>query len=289
MDVSIIIPVYKRLEWLGKCVEGLMAQTFGGSFEIIIVDDGSPNEPDIRAAVAGLQTAGRPAVRYLGKPHRGPAAARNSGVNSSAGTILCFIDDDSITDRNWLNEITRPFREGAAALVSGRTYSFDRLSSFPLLLEKTVYAGKSWATCNIAYRRDAFEALGGFDEYFTEPSWEDNDLGIRAGWAGYVHAYNELAVVYHPHERSVEEYRKKCLLNGRGAAAFSRKYLLRKPVWGIGTPLAMARRLGYAFYPSSWRKDISSRRYLKFLWSYYSLVGFIGTLKGTGKWKKPEE
>lgn len=68
---------------------------------------------------------------------------------------------------------------------------------FPLLLEKVVYLGKTWAICNIAYWRDVFEKFGGFDETFADASWEYNDLGIRARWAGYKHIVNEDAIVYH--------------------------------------------------------------------------------------------
>lgn len=244
------------------------------------MDDGSPNESEMKSTAEKLAGSENISIKYLGNIHAGPAAARNYGVRSSSGRIICFLDDDSIPDKSWLSEIVNPFRNSdSIALVSGKTLSYDRKASLPLLLEKTVYSGKCWATCNIAYRRDAFEALGGFDESFTEPSWEDNDLGIRAKWAGYIHVYNKQAVVYHPHEKSIEEYKKKCLLNGRGAAVFSRKYLLKKPLWGIATPIVMSRRLIYGMLPSVWKNKTINEAYLKFLWSAYSLRGFINEIK----------
>lgn len=245
------------------------------------MDDGSPNESEMKSAAEKFSGPGNITIKYFRNIHTGPAAARNYGVHASSCKILCFLDDDSIPDRSWLSEIVKPFlNSDSIALVSGKTLSYDRMASLPLLLEKTVYSGKSWATCNIAYRRDVFEALGGFDESFPEPSWEDNDLGIRAKWAGYIHVYNEQAVVYHPHERSIEEYKKKCLLNGRGAAVFSRKYLFKKPLWGIGTPLVMSRRLLYGIFPSVWRRKTINETYLKFLWSFYSLQGFWRAMTG---------
>lgn len=280
-DVSIVIPVYRRTEWIGKCIKKLTEQEFEKAFEIIIVDDGSPNESEMKSTAEMFSGPENISIKYLRNRHAGPAAARNCGVRSSSGRILCFLDDDSIPDKKWLKEITLPFQKSeSTGLVSGRISSFDRDSMFSLLLEKTVYSGKSWATCNIAYRRDVFEALGGFDESFPEPSWEDNDLGIRAKWAGYIHVYNEQAVVYHPHEKSIEEYKKKCLLNGRGAAVFSRKYLFKKPLWGIGTPLVMSRRLLYGIFPSVWRRKTINETYLKFLWSFYSLQGFWRAMIG---------
>lgn len=276
IDVSIIIPVYRRIEWIGRCIEKLSWQDFGGSFEIIIVDDGSANDLEVKDALDKSSVEKNLSISYFRNRHAGPASTRNYGVKVSSGKILCFLDDDSLPEKEWIREITYPFHESpSVGLVSGRILSYDRVSEFPLLLERTVYSGKSWATCNIAYRRDVFEKLGGFDESFTEPSWEDNELGLRALWAGYSHIHNERAVVYHPHERNLEEYKKKCLLNGRGAAVFGRKYLRKKPLWGIGTPLIMSRRLIYGLLPSVWMKTVNEA-YVKFLWSSYSLKGFVG-------------
>ena len=278
MDVSIIIPVYRRTEWIKKCIDRITEQDFNGTFEIIVVDDGSPNESEIRKTVEQFSKI-ESTVKYLRNKHAGPAAARNYGVNYSSGKILCFLDDDSLSERRWLQEITEPFRTmNTTAVVSGRILSLNRQNGLPCALEKAVYHGKHWATCNIAYRRDSFESLGGFDENFPEPSWEDNDLGIRAMWAGYSHIYNEQAIIYHPHENSIAEYKKKCLLNGRGAAAFSRKYILAKPLWGIGTPLIMSRRLIYGIFPSVWIKRPHARAYLRFLWSLYSIRGFLSAI-----------
>jgi GT2 family glycosyltransferase len=276
VDVSIIIPVYKRTAWLGMCLDGLSTQDFQGSFEVIIVDDGSPNGGEIGTIADQYRSEGLLSLIFLRKENGGPAAARNFGVARSKGRILCFLDDDSIPDIGWLREITAPFRDmKGIGLVNGRTVSYDRISRLPMLLERAVYQGKCWATCNIAYQRGLFVELGGFDESFPEPSWEDNDLGLRARWKGAVHVYSEKAVVSHPHEASLDEYRDKCLLNGRGAAAFCRKHLKSKPWWSLITPLAMARRLPLAISPAVWFRRDFNQSYVKFLWSYHSLIGFI--------------
>jgi GT2 family glycosyltransferase len=281
MDVSIIIPVYRRTGWLGKCLSALAQQVFDGDFEVIIVDDGSPNHDEI-TAIADRFRSGCPfTVELLLKKNGGPAAARNFGVARSEGRFLCFLDDDSVPDTKWLNEITTPFFESQRiGLVNGKTVSYDRCSHLPLLLERAVYKGKCWATCNIAYRRELFEQLGGFDESFSEPSWEDNDLGLRARWRGAVHVYRDTAFVSHPHEATLDEYRDKCLLNGRGAAAFCRKYMKIKPLWAVITPVAMARRLPYVLLPAVWFQRDTTQAYVKFLWSYHSLQGFIKSIIG---------
>jgi GT2 family glycosyltransferase len=275
MDASIIIPLYQRTNWIVKTLKNLQEQDFQGTFEVVVVDDGSPNETEIRDALETVPAKNAMNLRHIKNRHAGPAAARNYGVQHASGKILLFLDDDSVPERTWLKEMMRYFHhDNPPAIVSGLILSYDRQKSFPLLLEKAVYSGKHWATCNISYRKDVFEKLGGFDETFPESSWEDNDLGIRAKWAGYKHVYNRNAIVYHNHENTFEQYKKKCQLNGRGAAVFSRKYFLKKPLWGIATPFFMSRRIIYGLHPAVWVRKKSSPAYVKFIWSYYSLVGF---------------
>lgn len=279
--VSVIIPIFRRTEWIGKCLESLSKQNYDGNFEVLVIDDGSPNYNEIKYIVDSVKIKNRIEIKLFRKENAGPAVARNYGVGLAKGEILCFVDDDSIPAEDWLSNIIESFNKNInAGIVNGRTRSFDRKSAIPVLIEEYVYPAKSWATCNIAYRRDIFEKLGGFDESFPDPSWEDNELGLRARWAGYSHVYAENSVVYHPHESSIQEFRQKCLLNGRGAAYFSRKYIRRKPLWGIAVPLIMSRRLPYALSPFSWICKEKSAHYLKFTWSYYSLKGFAGTLAG---------
>ena len=276
MDISIIIPVHRRTDWIGRCLENILSQDYSGTFELIIVDDGSPNIKEMQETIDDALSGKPENTRFLRKQQAGPAAARNYGARHATGNILCFLDDDSIPEKRGLQEIMSSFSFSARiGIVSGKTLSFDRQGGLPLLLEKTVYAGKNWATCNIAYRKDVFESVGGFDESFPEAAWEDNDLGLRVRWAGYSHKYNRDAIVYHPHEKSLDEYKKKCLRNGRGASVFSRKYLFKKPFWGIGTPILMSRHLLFGFLPSVWMKRENSESYIKFLWSFYSLQGFL--------------
>lgn len=279
--VSVIIPVFKRTEWISSCLSALQQQTSDVSFEVIIVDDGSPNEAEICETVSQAMAASGLSCRFFRKENAGPASARNFAVSKSSGKILCFIDDDSIVDVNWLKELVPPLlTDSTISVVSGRICSHDRQASFPLLLEQFVYTGKHWATCNIAYRRELFLELEGFDPAFREASWEDNDLGLRARWHGAKQMHNVNAIVFHPHEHTLEEYRQKCLVNGRGAATFSRKYFTTRPFWSIVTPLIMGRNILQFFNPMTWFGFIPNKYYLKFLWSFYSLLGFMTALKG---------
>lgn len=79
-DISVIIPTYNRPRQLAQCLEALSA-TRGGNFEVIVVDDGSP-EP---AEAVTHTFADRLDIICLRQKNAGPASARNAGRADGAG------------------------------------------------------------------------------------------------------------------------------------------------------------------------------------------------------------
>jgi GT2 family glycosyltransferase len=281
-DISVIIPCYRRIEWIPLCLKALSLQNIDSTFQVVVIDDGSPNYAEVKEAVIDAGSTKFTLV-FERKLNAGPAAARNHGVNLCSGEILCFLDDDSVPEPGWLRSIVMPFlKDKNVALVSGKIVSYYT-EGLSVQLEQAVYTGIHWATCNIAYRRDVFRTLGGFDERFPNASWEDNDLGLRARWDGFCHVMAADAVVKHPHEQSWGEFREKCVTNGRGAACFCRKWLKNKPLWAIATPLLMARRLLYGLNPFCWLGPRHSIVRIRYFWSWYSLKGFLGVFLETNQ------
>jgi glycosyltransferase involved in cell wall biosynthesis len=83
--VSVVIPTYGRPQWLSEAIDSVLAQTVE-DFEIIVVDDASP-EP--------VSIAAYPKARLIRRESNGgPAAARNTGVESARGRYVAFLDDD---------------------------------------------------------------------------------------------------------------------------------------------------------------------------------------------------
>ncbi len=93
MKVSVVIPTYNRRDSLGRCLEGLIAQSFPASdYEVIVVADGCTDD-----TVEWLRTFKLPfAFRCLGQVNQGAAAAQNLGVTAANGEIIVFLDDDCI-------------------------------------------------------------------------------------------------------------------------------------------------------------------------------------------------
>lgn len=91
--VSVIIPTYKRTDYLKLTLHSVLNQTFK-DFEIIVVDDGTPNDENLLLC----QTFNK--VKYIKIENSGgPARPRNIGIRESKGKYIAFVDDDDL----WLS------------------------------------------------------------------------------------------------------------------------------------------------------------------------------------------
>ena len=180
LSLSVIIPIRNGREHLPACLDAL-STSLRKPDEIVVVDDSSE---DGSAAVA---LACNCKVVSLGGGGRGAASARNRGVAASSGEILVFIDSDVVVHPETLLRIEQQFLMDTD--LSGLFGSYDdtpvepgAVSSYRNLLHHYIHknsrrnASTFWAGCG-AIRREAFFAVGGFDETYR---WlEDIELGLR--------------------------------------------------------------------------------------------------------------
>ena len=111
--VSVIIPVYKVEPYLDACVASVAGQTFT-DFEIILVDDGSP---DNCPALCDAWLAKDPRVRVIHKENGGLSAARNSGIAEARGRFLTFVDSDDLLEPDTLRRVVEAQRAHQADMV----------------------------------------------------------------------------------------------------------------------------------------------------------------------------
>jgi GT2 family glycosyltransferase len=195
--ISIVVPTYRRVALLERCLAALAAQTLPKTdYGVIVVHDGPCSEA--RHAVANYIARNGVAARFFALAmRRGPAAARNRGWHEARAEIIAFTDDDTVPGAAWLEQ-------ALAALAPEVDAGWGRLV-MPLGTAPTDYeldaaalANAAFVTANCFCRRAVLEKLGGFDERF-ECAWrEDSDLYFRLleSDARIVHAEN--AVVVHP-------------------------------------------------------------------------------------------
>ena len=101
--VSVIVPVYQVEEYLARCVDSILAQTYG-NLEVILVDDGSK---DTSGQICEEYAAKDPRVQVVHKENGGLSSARNAGIDAARGEYLEFVDSDDYLEPNVYGHMLR--------------------------------------------------------------------------------------------------------------------------------------------------------------------------------------
>lgn len=112
--VSVIVPLYNRKHFIRRCVESVLRQTFA-DWELIIVDDGSTDEP--QEILAALQ-AHDARIRVLSQPNGGVSSARNHGLEEARGEYIQFLDSDDELASEALAYTTSVVKQTQAEVVA---------------------------------------------------------------------------------------------------------------------------------------------------------------------------
>lgn len=115
-EISVIVPVYKVEKYLNECIGSILGQTFA-DFELILVDDGSP---DSCPALCDAAEAKDPRVRVIHKPNGGVSTARNAGLDAARGRWIAFVDSDDTVHPEYLARMHEAaLRTGADMVLCG--------------------------------------------------------------------------------------------------------------------------------------------------------------------------
>lgn len=169
--ISVIVPVYRVEKYLPACIDSILNQTFT-DFELILVDDGSPDRcPEICD-----ETAKRDArVRAIHQANQGLSAARNAGIEAAHGAWLSFVDSDDFLAPDFLETLhDAAVRAGADCALCGVQLTDEAGEKIgqPLSMADGVRTGRSiletlcrapamlyLIVWNKLYRRDIFQTL----------------------------------------------------------------------------------------------------------------------------------
>jgi glycosyltransferase involved in cell wall biosynthesis len=211
-SVSVIINTVDRARSLAALLAALEQQAYP-CFEVIVVV--GPTRDDTLELLAGYAQR----LRVLRCARANLGESRNVGLLAARGDIVAFIDDDAVPCRTWLAQLAAAFTHPAVAAVGGSVYLVHpaqpaiqhRLGIVSGLGEHTnvrggaiggppVGAGIFWSErpmgTNMAFRRAALLAAGGFDAYYAWV-YDDADVALRLALAGYTVRGLLAAPVYH--------------------------------------------------------------------------------------------
>ena len=121
--VSVIVPIYNVEQYLERCIDSILRQTYS-EFELILVDDGSPDRcPEICDFVSKKDSR----IKVIHKKNGGLSDARNAGIAQAKGNLLVFVDSDDVLAENGLEVLVQAYKATGAQFVS--TDRFNTFSS----------------------------------------------------------------------------------------------------------------------------------------------------------------
>ncbi len=263
IHLSVVIPTYNRAPSLEGTLRALAFQDTPDSlkWEIVVVDN---NSGDMTAQVVAAFSKTTPIpVRYVFEPHQGLSRARNRGIHEAGGSIIAFTDDDVLPAPDWVAQVSPAIARWNADGVGGRILPrwevrpprwlaenrqlLSRLAIMDvedsrLLTLPMEGRAKVWGA-NMAFRRELFDRIGGFDPRRgmvgnTLFRNEDTELVNRALEIGLTIAYDSALTVFHrigPDRMRKAYFRKLTFDDASGearvASAVSGPSLLGAPLW----------------------------------------------------------
>ena len=173
--VSVIITVYNMEEYVGECIESILASEYN-NFEMIVVDDGSK---DGSLNVVRQYADKDKRIKYITQTNSGVCVARNNGIRMSTGEYILPIDaDDKITPTFIGDAVEKITSDPNIKVVCPKSEYFGSRSGEwklpPFSLSMLAY--KNMIPCSSLFRKEEWERVGGFDSEI--PAREDWMLWI---------------------------------------------------------------------------------------------------------------
>ncbi len=245
--LSIIICTYVRTHRLIECLRSIEEQSLDPSrFEVIVVSKGLAGKNEKRLDEFIKTT--RLTIRHICEEHPGLSVARNAGLKKAKGRIIHFLDDDTLVTRECLQSYIDLF-ESTDALCAGGRILPRFITPPPCWLSENHWAflgtldlGEEICSfnypanypvgANVAFRREAFNRFGHFDEELgihgrKTVGGEETDLCYRIQTAGEKLLYCPKALVYHCIETdklSRRWMRRTAYRQGKGSAMLQLKH-----------------------------------------------------------------
>jgi GT2 family glycosyltransferase len=230
--VSVVVASYNGAATLNECLSSLEALNYP-NFEVIVIDDGSRDET--------ADIAARSPFRCISIPNGGLSRARNLGIAEASGEIVAFLDSDAYADPDWLYFLVTALEEQNAVAVGGPNLSpptdgfvaqcVDRSPGNPTHVLVGDELAEHVPGCNMAYRKEALEAIGGFDAVHRAAG-DDVDVCWKLLARGERIAFSPGGFVWHHRRASVRAFLRQQKGYGFAEGHLKRTYPGRFNVFG---------------------------------------------------------
>jgi len=279
MKVSVVIPTYNCSRTIIKCANSLLNIDYPKSeMEIIFVDDGSTdNTKELLKQYAQKNNI----IKFFEQTHKGPASARNIGINNASGDIIVFTDSDCIVPPDWIIKLVNKFNKDIGAVGGSlKPFSLDTTSEiFEQYRRDSLYGHEehiidALPSCNLAVKKEVLLKIKGFDESFKYPSSEDYDLCYRIRDAGYKILYDPSIAILHFHAQLWHLVFRRAYIHGKEGVKLRKKrnYSLNRDILSL-LKIFILPFLVFAKYPLK-------LFLISYLYENIALYGrFIGILK----------
>lgn len=259
-EISVVVCAHEQARWnvLQAALGSLERQALQPREVIVVID----NNPDLlrlaRTALSGVLVIENTDVAGLG-------GARNSGVAAASGSIVAFLDDDAVASPQWLGLLAERYRDSKVAGVGGSIepmWEAERPAWFPwefdwvvgctyLGMPETAQEVRNLLGCNMSFRREVLDELGGFRLGY---GCDETELCIRLRqrWPAKKLLYAPEAKIFHqvPTSRTrVRRFVSRCYFEGGSKAVVTR-------LVGTGLGLSSEYRYTRSVLPAGVRRGL---------------------------------
>jgi glycosyltransferase involved in cell wall biosynthesis len=270
--VSVIIPCRNAANFLPRQLTALGHQEWDGSWEIVVVDDGSTDDSAAVARDIGTRLPVPCRTVRTGSGGGSAAIARNTGVEVARGDRLAFVDADDEVACGWLAAIADAL--ACHGLVAG-SLEWDRLNSREMRATRSGdqdaidigedHPVRPWgAGANMGVRRDVFARIGGFDPALV--TLEDVDYFWRAQEAGELVWRAQGAVVHKRLRPTLRSECRKAWREGDGESLLYRRHQVPIP-----RSFGVARSV--VWLTTGWLRPLAGEPWRRVMWKYCWVAG----------------